>query len=225
MNYYGTKNHKNRINELKQLISSKIDFSNIANTRKLDNSYYIKYYEYQDDKNELTICKLYNGVKQIYEWIIDYDSLRLNVCKIINHSNGNNYFIFVEDLYGYSVLDLTTLKCIHYIPEESRKENYNECEETFIWCECYYNSCNNLLAIEGCYWACPYTIIVVNFTNPMKIIESKLWLDIYHEIKGLQLGINDIEFVKWENNQLICKSDELNNKSFNINKALDVVFN
>lgn len=224
MNFYGTKKHKNRIDKLKELISFNNEFSKQTNIIKLVYGYFIKYYEYEDKKSSFTVCELYNENILIYEWIIDCYSPRLSMCKIIHHSNGNNYFIFVEDLYGYSVLDLTTLESIHYIPEESHKENYDECEETFIWCECYYNSYNDLLAIDGCYWACPYTIIVVDFTNPMKIIESKHWLDIYYEINGLQLGISDIESVKWDNNQLICKSDELNNKSFNINKTFGVVF-
>lgn len=78
--------------------------------------------------------------------------------------------MFDEDLYGYSVLNLKTLECVHYIPSESHLDN----KETFIWCDVNYNINNNLLVVSGCYWATPYTLIVVDFTKPMEVVKSVL---------------------------------------------------
>ena len=126
---------------------------------------------------------------------------------IIDHADGQQYFVFDEDLYGYSVLKLSDLTCIHYIPEESYGKYPDEFEETFIWCDCFYNPENNMLAVDGCYWACPNNIIVLDFADPMHIVGSKEWMDIYKKCSEEYPDIDDIEFVRWDGAKLVCKVD------------------
>ena len=97
----------------------------------------------------------------VFEYEIIDDRLLL---KIIRHRNGRDYLLFNIDLYGYSVLDLKTREAIHYVPEESFRGG-----ETFLWMDALYCPENDLLAIEGCYWACPWSIRFYDFANPMQL--------------------------------------------------------
>ena len=65
----------------------------------------------------------------------------------------------------------------------------------------YYNSNNNLLAVDGCYWACPSYLIVLDFSNPMEIVESKKWIDLYDIIHK---NCN-VDFKEWNKDSLVCK--------------------
>ena len=131
----------------------------------------IKYYYYKDidSSKDGEVCRLYKDKKMIYEWKNIYDKSRY--ATIIKHSDGNKYLLFSIDLYGYSVLNLKTLECINYIPSESYLDN----KETFIWCDVNYNPKNNLLVVSGCYFASPYSLIVLDFTKPMEIVDSSNW--------------------------------------------------
>ena len=37
---------------------------------------------------------------------------------------------------------------------------------------------SDLLAVEGCLWAATYSVIVLNFKDPMKIVEQDRWVDL-----------------------------------------------
>jgi len=87
-----------------------------------------------------------------------------HLINFVRHQNGHDYLIYRIDLYGYSVMDLTTGKQIDYFPESGLYGG-----EPFIWCETTYCSVNNLLAVGGCYWACPYSYQFYDFSNPMQL--------------------------------------------------------
>lgn len=117
---------------------------------------------------------------------------------IIKHSNGNDYYIFNRDLYGYSILDLSTLNTFHYIPYESF---FNK-EETFIWSNVHYNNINNVIAIDGCYWARPEEIGLARFEEPMNVINC---FDLRSQIDKDYLNYDDICFSRWHSNNIIIK--------------------
>ncbi|MBK5145659.1 hypothetical protein I2494_18455 [Budviciaceae bacterium BWR-B9] len=118
-------------------------------------------------------------------------------CKLITHSNGNLYLVFRIELYGYSVFNITENKAFHYIPEEN---------ETFIWTDILYNPLNNILVVSGCFWACPFGIHILNFSEPM--IETT-WVDIHKELEDGYDKYDDIDFARWENDNLILKASEI----------------
>ena len=200
MNYYGSEEYNQLIKELDKLVYSKCNLTKETSKKVLDDNYSIKYYYYKDlDSNkDGEICRLYKDDDLVYEWKNIYGKSRF--ATIINHSDSNKYLVFDEDLYGYSVLNLKTLDCIHYIPSESRLDN----KETFIWCNVNYNQKNNLLVVSGCYWATSYSLIVLDFTKPMEIIESSNWLNL--PSKYYELGM-DIDFKYFDNNKLVCMLD------------------
>ena len=112
----------------------------------------------------------------------------------ILHQNGGQYLVFRQELYGYSVLDIETKKEYQYFPKGSFPSG-----ETFIWAILYYNPNNNILAVDGCYWACPASIVLADFTNPM---EDTVYIDI-NEYNGD--GYQDMEFSRWDGTNLVCK--------------------
>jgi hypothetical protein len=95
------------------------------------------------------------------------------------------------------VFDLTDKKDFHYIPKET---------ETFIWTEIFYNSKNNVLIVSGCLWGCPYSTLMLDFNNPMR--DTK-WVDIHKEIDDEYWKYRGIDFVRWDNDNLILKADEV----------------
>ena len=230
MNYYGTEKYMQRISELDDKVFSKIDFSESEREKELDNGYSVKYYYYADEDNckpgwapeDGEICRLYHNEQPIFEW--KNTDGRSRVADIIHHSDGNDYFIFDEDLYGYSVLELSSMKSMHYIPAESYAEPEEATQETFIWGDCFYNPETNLLAVNGCYWACPYSVIVLDFSNPMNPIEAEDWIDLHSECFVSNKDVGGIEFVQWKNSKMVCRADGVALESLRIHEKVEVEF-
>jgi len=85
--------------------------------------------------------------------------------ELIRHKNGKGYIIFKTGLYGYSVMEIEGGDIAHYVP----KHSFDEGGETFIWTGVLYCEANNLLAAEGCYWACDWTNEFYDFSDPMTL--------------------------------------------------------
>lgn len=135
-------------------------------------------------------CRLLNGDgHEIANWrSIDDDGA---FYKIITHSNGNNYLLFRQDLYGYSVLDIAAGTILQFFPERSLKD-----AETFIWTDVDYNPASNVLAVSGCYWACPNSTHLFTFAQPMH--ENQLQVDMVECFEGGYDTYDDVLFVSWE---------------------------
>ena len=111
MNYYGTDKYYKRMADLDKQIFSKIKFGEPNRIKELDDRYSVKYFYYADEENCLPghapvdgeVCKLFKNGEMIFEWKNTDGKSRMAV--IINHADGQQYFIFDEDLYGYSVLN------------------------------------------------------------------------------------------------------------------------
>ncbi|MDV0447068.1 hypothetical protein MsAg5_09410 [Methanosarcinaceae archaeon Ag5] len=116
---------------------------------------------------------------------------------LLHHQNGHDYLLFTKDLYGYSVLDLTTLQDFNYFPAGSFPTG-----ETFIWCDIHYNPANNMMAVSGCFWACPSSIVLVDFSNPMAVSPQ---VDVNEFINQGYERYDDIDFVAWDGLDLILK--------------------
>ena len=114
---------------------------------------------------------------------------------IVKHSNGNEYLIFRQDLYGYSVLDVASGEIMQFFPESSLNGG-----ETFIWTAIEYNAATNVLAVSGCYWACPYSTHLFTFDDPMS--EQQKYVDLIECFDGDYDIYDDVDFVKWENGDL-----------------------
>lgn len=139
-----------------------------------------------------------------------------NLYDIIKHSNGKNYLCFKTDFYGYSFLDLSTLKDFHYTPH-----GINERKESFIWCSTFYNPENDIIAVEGCFWSAPYDVLLYEIKDPLKPFTKQLSVHFeydndyerFHHIdfkgwNGSDLQIEERDAETEETNILILKEDE-----------------
>ena len=212
MNYYGTDKYKERMEMLDESIFSRIMFDEPEREKELESGYLVRYYYYADEENckpgyapvDGEICRLFKDDNLIFEWKNTDGHSRM--ASIIHHADGYTYFVFDEDLYGYSVLNLDSLQCMHFIPAESYGTYPDEFKETFIWCDCFYNPENNLLAVDGCFWACPGDVIVLDFKDPMTAVEPNDWHSIYRKYRCDDPDLDDIEFDSWDNDTLVCKA-------------------
>ena len=227
MNYYGTGKYIEEMKRLDEQVFSKIRFDEPEREKELESGYLVRYYYYADEENrepghapvDGEICRLFKDDRMVFEWKNTDGNSRM-AC-IIHHADGNTYFVFDEDLYGYSVLDLNTLECMHYLPAESYGETP---KETFIWCDCFYNAVTDQLAVDGCFWASPDNVIVLDLTDPMTPVEANKWIDLYEECSKSVPDITDINVVKWSDKRLICKTSDPIPARMNIRGMFEVEF-
>lgn len=116
----------------------------------------------------------------VYTWdSLDYDG---EFSALISHASGRHYLVFREDLYGYSVLEVETGRTAHYIPERSWPLDGRQAGETFIWTGVQYDPRSGLLAVSGCYWACPNGTLLLDFSDPLEEQDCDCWLDVHEAV-------------------------------------------
>ena len=123
--------------------------------------------------------------------------------RLFPHANGNHYLVFREDLYGYSVLEVETGRTMHYIPEKSWPLDSRQGEETFIWTNVAYDAATNLLAVSGCYWACPNGTLLLDFADPLAEQDWKVWLDVQNVVDPDYDLYDDINLERFGKNGLL----------------------
>ena len=146
-------------------------------------------YRYQGSENTI-----FHNNAEIYSYrtIHGFDFPSLFV-----HQNGHEYLFHKRDLYGYSILDLNEMQEFHYYPAASLPFAENE---TFIWCEVFYNPINNIIAVSGCFWVYPYGVILADFADPLK---SSSHIEKYGYMEEIYQIYPDYEFSAWDGTDLI----------------------
>lgn len=178
------------------------DYLRHCNTTKIYPHYYLKKSSYGGKVGEYTLHATENELFDethtlLYTWRNINDDCEF--CEFIEHSDGHKYLIFRSDLYGYSVLDLNTLQDHHYIPSGSFPKG-----ETFIWTNVFYNKKTNLIAVSGCYWACPFGTLILDFSHPMK--DPGIWADVQEHIENGYDRYDDIDFMEWRDTDLVLSA-------------------
>jgi hypothetical protein len=78
--------------------------------------------------------------------------------------DGQDYLLISENYHGgYGCVDLATGEKVVFEPENKKDQH---------WCWVAVNSHDaqaKTLRISGCYWACPFDVATVDFSNPMKL--------------------------------------------------------
>lgn len=131
-----------------------------------------------------------------------YDNDVLSFEDIISHSDGKEYYVYKENLYGYSVLSLEDKKQLHYIPRGKGGEVLGESP---ILLKMHYDKYSNIAAIDCCMWACPNETALIDFSEPLKEQKIILLLDLIDKDRE---AYNSIEFKAWDNGRLILKTDK-----------------
>lgn len=78
----------------------------------------------------------------------------------VQHANGCEYLLCGEDYQGYSVINLTEERCITFFPDEGYQGR------GFCWTAAYASPDSLVLAVDGCYWACPSEVVLYDFREP-----------------------------------------------------------
>lgn len=132
--------------------------------------------------------------KALYTWRNLNDSG--DFCSLIRHQNGSRYLVFRQDLYGYSVLEVETGRDCHYLPLESEPEKREDFRETFLWTGAEYHRESGLLAVPGCYWACPTSTVVLDFSRPL--VPQERWLELHEVLDPGYDRYDDLLFDRWD---------------------------
>lgn len=191
-----TDQYKRRWDEYQPLFID--DYIKQVDEYQLSDKYLIRVQEYSGKVGKWNLCgsecSLVNkNGKSIVNWrSVDNNS---DFYQIITHSNGKEYLIFRQDLYGYSILDIASGEIMQFFPEASLNGG-----ETFIWTGVEYNPINNILAVSGCYWACPFSTHLFTFDNP--VAEQQKYVDLIECFDGDYDIYDDVSFVKWDNGDL-----------------------
>lgn len=116
----------------------------------------------------------------------------------VQHPNGNEYLLCGEDYQGYSILNLNTGKYQVYFPEEGYKGT------GFCWTAVYPSPDGLVLAVDGCYWACSYDLVIFDFQNPETMPYPELAR--FEELDKCDGWIDNDTFV-FKHDRAIRKSD------------------
>jgi len=66
-----------------------------------------------------------------------------------------------EDYQGYNVINLNTGENVLTFPPEAFAGG------GYCWLAAYPSPDGRVIAVEGCYWACPYSLVFYDFTDPL----------------------------------------------------------
>lgn len=168
--------------------------------------------ELEGSNYSVSFCRLLGlGNEVVCEWKCYDNSARFY--EVISHSNGCEYLIFRQDLYGYSVMSFADFSIFQYFPK-----SVMDGREDFIWTSVHYNPINNMLAVEGCYWACPNGVLLVCFATPMESIAGQV--DVLQQIDGGYDTLDDAEFIRWDAKDLILSCYDVN---LEVNQELKIL--
>ena len=108
-----------------------------------------------------TKAKLYNKIGD--EWVL-MQTIKRNYSSFwsrwFTHKNGKRYLFCGQNYQGYTCIDLEENVLRDHLPAEAHFG------VGFCWAKVIPNSDGTILAVDGCYWACPYEIKFYDFSDP-----------------------------------------------------------
>ncbi len=156
-------------------------------------------------------CRLFSPEgKMIYGYTFYYSSFHETAVQVLSAPEGL-YFFYTEGLYGYSVLRLSDMEQMHYVPRGNSGES-------FIITDLHYCSENRIAAAGGCFWAYPYDVALIDLSEPMKEPEKMTTLFPIVNPENGYGRFKDLNFVRWEKGgRLIVRTDAGEEFAFNTN--------
>jgi hypothetical protein len=95
------------------------------------------------------------------------------------HPNGHEYLLCGEDYQGYNIICLDTGENLFHYPEDAFEGT------GFCWATVHPSPDGLTLAVEGCYWACPYELVFYDFSDPSTIPLLELTrIEEYFDVTG-----------------------------------------
>lgn len=168
-------------------------------------------YAHRTDNGCSYRCRLFSPEgKLVFGYTLYHNILENDAVKLLSAPDGL-YFFYLEGLYGYSVLRLSDMAEMHYIPRGNSGES-------FIITDLHYCSENRIAAAGGCFWAYPYDVALIDLSEPMKEPEKMTTLFPIVNPEHDYDRFEDIDFVRWEKGgRLIVRTDTGEEFAFNTN--------
>jgi hypothetical protein len=152
-------------------------------------------YKQTDPERNWTVARIeifQAGGQKLFEFIRDEDL----VCCCWLNVNDAEYFICPEDFEGQSIYDLTN----------DRFYSFASQKDPFIWTEIVPSPDKTKLAVIGCYWACPFELVIYDISDicrlPYPVINRKVFETA--KLKG------------WKDNETVILETKGENRLFKI---------
>lgn len=168
-------------------------------------------YAHRTDNGRSYRCGLFSPEgKLLFGYTLYHNIFENDAVKLLFAPDGL-YFFYLEGLYGYSVLRLSDMEQMHYVPRGNSGES-------FIITDLHYCSENRIAAAGGCFWAYPYDVALIDLSEPMKEPEKMTTLFPIVNPEHDYDRFEDIDFVRWEKGgRLIVRTDTGEEFAFNTN--------
>ena len=168
-------------------------------------------YAHRTDNGRSYRCRLFSPEgKLLFGYTLYHNIFENDAVKLLFAPDGL-YFFYLEGLYGYSILRLSDMAAMHYVPRGNSGES-------FIITDLHYCSENRIAAAGGCFWAYPYDVALIDLSEPMKEPEKMTTLFPIVNPEHDYDRFEDIDFVRWEKGgRLIVRTDTGEEFAFNTN--------
>ncbi len=168
-------------------------------------------YAHRTDNGRSYRCRLFSPEgKLLFGYTLYHNIFENDAVKLLFAPDGL-YFFYLEGLYGYSILRLSDMAAMHYVPRGNSGES-------FIITDLHYCSENRIAAAGGCFWAYPYDVALIDLSEPMKEPEKMTTLFPIVNPEHDYDRFEDIDFVCWEKGgRLIVRTDAGEEFAFNTN--------
>lgn len=170
-------------------------------------------YAHRTDNGRSYRCRLFSPEgKLIFGYTLYHNILENDAVKLLSAPDGL-YFFYLEGLYGYSVLRLSDMAEMHYIPRDS----------SFAITDLHYCSENRIAAVSGFHnktasKAESHDVALIDLSDPIKEPEKITPLFPIVNPEHDYGRFEDISFVRWENGgRLIVRTDTGEEFAFNTN--------
>ena len=165
-------------------------------------------YAHRTDNGRSYRCRLFSPEgKPVFGYTLYHNIFENDAVKLLFAPDGL-YFFYLEGLYGYSILRLSDMAEMHYVPRDS----------SFAITDMHYCSENRIAAAGGCFWAYPYDVALIDLSEPMKEPEKMTTLFPIVNPEHDYDRFEDIDFVRWEKGgRLIVRTDTGEEFAFNTN--------
>lgn len=170
-------------------------------------------YAHRTDNGRSYRCRLFSPEgKLVFGYTLYHNILENDAVKLLSAPDGL-YFFYLEGLYGYSVLRLSDMAEMHYIPRDS----------SFAITDLNYCSENRIAAVSGFHnkldsKAESHDVALIDLSDPIKEPEKITPLFPIVTPEHDYGRFEDISFVRWENGgRLIVRTDTGEEFAFNTN--------
>lgn len=155
-------------------------------------------------------CRLFSPEgKMIYGYTFYYSSFHETAVQVLSAPEGL-YFFYTEGLYGYSVLRLSDMEQMHYVPRGNSGES-------FIITDLHYCSENRIAAVSG-FHNKTADVALIDLSDPLKEPEKITPLFPIINPENGYGRFEDLNFVRWEKGgRLIVRTDTGEEFAFNTN--------